>query len=636
MWAGSDIEDIAAPYVIDIWEETIAVVEDSESQSERSSDSGTDETSVDSNHAKWPPLTVLHSDTSAAAYLAGEGLAQGPHAPTTAQVASAARVCTRLLELWRRPQGAGGASFCRRALLQEAIRGAAEETGNTQRCSEWLTPRELELCNGVMRRCGGASGGSDTPSTTETHCSTPGNCALHGVAVLSRDGVDLALLNELSRITVAGDGTDGDETSESDDVLSDSTYCTDGGTSESDTCMTSEGWSEDSTEDDGEASEERWTALHAACRLHSPSLVLFLLAMGADPNVAEGGKHPWFPLRLLLARRDLVAAGVLPQCLMSPDGTHLHGTDGDRLMVAMVGVFADIFGFAGLRAVSDALAVPPALIAQVPWTLQKHLRAQSKPVSRVAPRGERAVARWHPLAYCCGPTFASLHAMGACYARGMRPSRGGLIAIVSAPLERAHSNRTMSNEDGGFVAALSEMGIAMRLCEATAGLSSKVNTIEDGSQRTREKSNCCQRALVVANSDTAQSTCIAVGCTNGERDESTLCLDEDTSSRFVVDDDLLYSIVRCAVSEVIEGVVGVQYTAEAFRALFSLPRLAQESRSRNSQALFEALEGLCVHVFTDTSVPHTLAVIDALWCDTRRFCCALPRRQTSEKCGKVQ
>ena len=178
---------------------------DSDSESdESSSDSSTDDDVPSKRGArprKWPPLAVPHSDTSAAAYLAGEGLAQGPHAATTAQVASAARICTRLLELWRRPQGAG-ASFCRRVLLQEAIRGAAEETADTQRCSEWLTPRELELCSGVMRRCGGDSGGADTLSRTETHCSAPGNCALHGVARgmrPSRGGLDAIVSAPLER-----------------------------------------------------------------------------------------------------------------------------------------------------------------------------------------------------------------------------------------------------------------------------------------------------------------------------------------------------------------------------------------------------------------------------------------------------
>ena len=293
--------------------------------------------------------------------------------------------------------------------------------------------------------------------------------------------------------------------------------------------------------------------------------------MGANPNAAEGGKHPWFPLRLLLARRDLVAPGVLPQCLMSPgdDGTRLRGTDGDRLMVAMVDVFADVFGFAGLRAVPDALAVPPALIAQVPRTVQEHLRAQRKPVSRVAPRGERAVARWHPLACCCGPTFASLHAMGACFARGMRPSRGGLIAIVSAPLERAHSNRTMSSDDDGFVAALRGMGIAMRR-EATAAKE------EEDSDDTTEDAH---DAFIAG---------VGIGDVYGMVDEMILAMADD-----------LTESVR---------------TAKAYAALLGLPRLAGAGarHSESDVSLRDVIGDLVETASHLSSIPSVLSCIDAI------------------------
>ena len=55
-----------------------------------------------------------------------------------------------------------------------------------------------------------------------------------------------------------------------------------------------------------------------------------------------------------------------------------------------------------------------------------------------------------------------MHAMAACYDRGMRPTRHGITTALNAPRTRACPRLTKCNEDDGLVAALLAAGRATR------------------------------------------------------------------------------------------------------------------------------------------------------------------------------
>ena len=436
---------------------------------------------VDDDDAEWETLT------SAAEFLVCEGQQQVPFLVAGSQVASAASICETFLSLWHRTNaGKGGEDDaagvatatvrCRRALLLEAIHTAkySEEEAperegaqqQQQQCRAWLTPRELELCRGILRRCGGRgdpsqiveaahASSSGEAGITSTLCSAAGNCVFHGIDVLSSScaaDVDLALLNAplTDEEADGGCGVDFDFPNGAECYFDFERYRrmkppTAGGSEE--------------------PAPAGYTALHAACHFHSPSVILFLLAIGADPRPLDAAH--WAPLRLLVARRDLAAIGgaSVPRRMPSAGGTaELYGSDADRLLVGMVGVFSDVFGFDGFSAWPDGRGGRSTFLVNwlygIPFVVLPAL-VQSE-VFSTAPRGQEIVRSCHPSAYCHGPPFVSMHAMAACYDRGMRPTRHGITTALNAPRTRACPRLTKCNEDDGLVAALLAAGRAMR------------------------------------------------------------------------------------------------------------------------------------------------------------------------------
>ena len=216
-----------------------------------------------------------------------------------------------------------------------------------------------------------------------------------------------------------------------------------------------------------------YTALHAACHFHSPSVVLFLLAIGADPRPKAARRAP---LRLLLARRDISAVGSASP-LRRMGGLHtnaedaaLFGTDADRLLMAMVRVFSEVFGFDDFSAWPDG-GRGPRLSQRLMWLLYDATLSTISELSSHAPRGRDEILKKmiFPAGYCEGPPFVSLHAMAACYDCGMRPTRRGITSAIKAPFTRAFHENSLSTEDDGLVAALRAAGRAMRREGANAG-----------------------------------------------------------------------------------------------------------------------------------------------------------------------